>query len=123
MIKYQPQLHKNSCFAASLAMLTGMPYIDCYKLCCTTKRKATSVDKINTIIKQYKFNLYKYKSLNVIKTPAILLLRPKDQYFGHACVYIPQTKQILEPNKKLKHPLDWYKQSARYVIETRKKKL
>lgn len=123
-MKRVPQRHKLGCVSASLAMVAGISYTDSLKLIHPRRVKGTKVfsnlKRLYTVLQNLKLNpeINFKPDIRNIKYPSIIILFP-DNKMGHAVVWDPKSKKILDPQLTKPNHLSYYKKYFKLALEIR----
>lgn len=120
------QRHRTSCGVACFAMVTGISYNKSIKKVFPRRKPysllATNAFKlVKALLKLgFKVNYYDYDqdklNINDIKNKAILIIKAEEGD-GHAVVWDPESKRILDPYRKRSLSVKSYNKCLIFVIE------
>lgn len=119
------QKHVNGCAVACFAMVTGMSYDKALKLIHPKRKAREKIDGVlfSDLVKilnkmHIKIAVYSSsKNILQIKRPSILLMNQRDCDWSHVVVWDPETKRILDPDRKKRCSFEYYQKELEWYLE------
>ena len=119
------QKHVDGCVIACFAMVMGVSYDKALKAVHPKRKKGKKIDGIPfvnliKILNKLHIHIAVYPfSRNILKIqrPAILLMNQQGCDWSHVVVWDPESKKILDPDRKKRCSFEYYQKELEWYLE------